>query len=94
MKFAAVSLFISFGRSNLLIFGYPNTHISPAVPRLSMYMTVGAVFIRDKSVLPRAAIKETVYSSMTIREFSRELNLILWFPKKIFGPETDEVTGE
>jgi hypothetical protein len=59
-----------------------------------MYVTVDAVFIRDKTVLLRAAIKETVYSSMLAREFAREIDLILCLLWKIFGPKTDVVMGE
>jgi hypothetical protein len=43
-------------------------HIVPATPRLSMCVTVDALFIRDKPALLRAVIKETVYSSMLARE--------------------------
>jgi len=55
---------------------------------------VDAVFIGDEAALLRAAIKETVCSTMMVREFARELILILCLLRKIFGPETDVVTGD
>ena len=93
-RMAAFNLFISFGRSSSLIVRYPNMHMLPAAPRLSMYLTVDAVFIRDKGSLFRAALKETVYSSLLAKEFARILSLILCLLRKIVGPETDVITGE